>query len=415
MSIVDKKLSKSLLFKMSNPKYDNRKYPCTVCHKRFKAKNHLAEHMPLHSDKTNYKCEKCQMEFKAPGTWRSHMRKAHGFECPHCSKPFTTLTLLKQHRMKKHSDFMRQKLEDEVGMIEKPSNRNGLEGNKNQSGQQKLINLPTKKITNSAPISIVKKIIAKSRLNVNSNAHSATNGKFVCKVCGHRYAIARSLQRHMTTAHKDPFKFKCTRCDYTTNRSDNFKMHNQRHEIGKSLKCSVPSCKFEFFCLKNLRIHIQKVHNNEEKSSIETFIKKEETDDYLDADLNEEEVELMEELDPGLDDENGDIEENVDDSFKFQNKSFLNSTEKSTQHGSFQASQPIKKLTQLKISTSFSLNSKKKEEDSTEIKATKPKSTSSSVSYECCECKIDFPDNTELWDHLLAIHYHKMKNNVKKT
>ena len=73
----------------------------------------------------------------------------------------------------------------------------------------------------------------------------------------------------------------------------------------------------------------------------------------------------------------------------------------------------MKKSTQLKISTCFSL--KKERINSEEIKAEKQKSTKSSVSYECCECKIDFPGNTDLWDHLLAVHYHKMKNNVKKS
>jgi len=32
-----------------NQIYDNRKYPCTICQKRFKASNHLREHMTLHS------------------------------------------------------------------------------------------------------------------------------------------------------------------------------------------------------------------------------------------------------------------------------------------------------------------------------------------------------------------------------
>ena len=127
----------------------------------------------------------------------------------------------------------------------------------------------------------------------------------------------------------DPFKYKCTHCDYTTNRSDNFKLHNERHAEGKSLKCSVPSCKLVFFCLKNLRIHLKKFHSYGVKNSNKTSIKKEASDDYFDADLDEEESELLEELDPAFDDENGELEDNINESFKFHNNSFLNSTEKS--------------------------------------------------------------------------------------
>lgn len=124
-------------------------------------------------------------------------------------------------------------------------------------------------------------------------------------------------------------------------------------------------------------------------------------------------------MDPELGDANENLEENADDSFKFYDNSFLNSTEKSTMHNKSvvetkdtpKSSQTMKKPTQLKISTCFSLNSKKDEKNTKE----KPKPVGSSVRYECCECKLDFPGNTELWDHLLAVHYHKMKNNVKKS
>ena len=42
-------ITKSTSFKMSNQTYDSRKYPCPICQKRFKARNHLEEHMTLHS------------------------------------------------------------------------------------------------------------------------------------------------------------------------------------------------------------------------------------------------------------------------------------------------------------------------------------------------------------------------------
>ena len=161
-----------------------------------------------------------------------------------------------------------------------------------------------------------------------------------------------------------------------------------------SLKCTVKSCKSEFFSFKSLRIHVKKFHTNEVKNLNGISIKKEEEDGFGNN-------------------------ENADETFNFYDNSFLNSTEKSTMHNksveetkdTSRSSQTIKKPTQLKISTCFSLNSKKDEKNTKE----KPKTAGSSVRYECCECKLDFSGNTELWDHLLAVHYHKMKNNVKKS
>ncbi|XP_070507930.1 zinc finger and BTB domain-containing protein 11-like [Chironomus tepperi] len=407
-------ITKSKTFKMSNQTYENRKFQCTICLKRFKASNHLKEHLTLHSDKTNYKCEKCQMEFKAPGSWRNHMRKVHGFECPHCKKIFSTLTLLKQHRMSKHKEFRGKKLEDEIGMIEKVDDT--IKQIQTQSGHK---NLPPKRTTNSAPKSIIKKILAKSRLNVNSNLNNPKSGKFVCKECGFKYTLARSLRRHLNTAHKEPFKYKCTHCAYTTNRSDNFKSHNEKHAEGKSIKCTVPSCKLEFFSLKNLRVHLKKVHTDGVKISNEISIKKEKNYHFEAANLDEEESAFLEELDQKIGTENEELDGNVNESFKSFNSSFLNSTEKSSKLNSStvelkKTNRIVKKSVQLKISTCFSLNSKKEDNNSKKVKNEKAKPAGSSVSYECCECKIDFPGNTELWEHLLAVHYHKMKNNVKK-
>jgi hypothetical protein len=176
------------------------------------------------------------------------------------------------------------------------------------------------------------------------------------------------------------------------------------------MKCSVPSCKLEFFSLKNLRIHLKKFHSYGTKNSNEIKIKKEKLNDFGDANLDEKESELLEELDPNIDDSCSELEENADESFKFYNNSFLNSTEKSEKLSNSKSNKQTKKSNQLKISTCFSLNGKKEEKN-----PGKPKSTGSSVSYECCECKINFPGNTELWDHLLAVHSNKLKSNVKKS
>lgn len=130
------------------------------------------------------------------------MRKVHGFECPDCRKNFSTLTLLKQHRTSKHRDVMgkKMKLEDEVGMIKKNENIVKSNGVKTKSGQQKSTNLPSRNIksAHAGSTNIVKKILAKSRLNGNN----VKSGKFECKICGLRYTLARSLRRHLNTAHK---------------------------------------------------------------------------------------------------------------------------------------------------------------------------------------------------------------------
>jgi transcription elongation factor Elf1 len=120
------------------------------------------------------------------------MRKIHGFECPHCKKSFSTLTQLKQHRMIKHKEFKSKKLEDEVGMIDKNGNAAKLNG-------IKVENHKSQNVVISTPKTVVKKILAKSRLNKRSRSKK---GKFDCKECGLKYTLARSLNRHLNTAHK---------------------------------------------------------------------------------------------------------------------------------------------------------------------------------------------------------------------
>jgi len=75
------------------------KYQCSICGKKFKRQNSLAEHELTHNPKT-FKCSHCNRGFSHDRYLERHILSVHGdkkFPCEICGKKFTTQEYVKTH------------------------------------------------------------------------------------------------------------------------------------------------------------------------------------------------------------------------------------------------------------------------------------------------------------------------------
>jgi len=75
------------------------KYQCSICGKKFKRQNSLAEHELTHNPKT-FKCSHCNRGFSHDRYLERHVVSVHGdrkFPCEICGKKFTTQEYVKTH------------------------------------------------------------------------------------------------------------------------------------------------------------------------------------------------------------------------------------------------------------------------------------------------------------------------------
>lgn len=84
----------------ANIAYNNRKYECTLCTKRFVGKSNLVDHLRYHANIRNYKCTHCDKTFIQSGSLKSHLRTHTAekpFECLQCGKRFGQKSALTVH------------------------------------------------------------------------------------------------------------------------------------------------------------------------------------------------------------------------------------------------------------------------------------------------------------------------------
>lgn len=178
-----------------------------------------------------------------------------------------------------------------------------------------------------------------------------------------------------------------------------------RHEEGVSISCTYASCEKVFFATKCLKIHLRSVHGGD--------IVKRDLRNGDKRNVNHEEMDN----DNSVENEEESISDNGDEAATLSNGNFdedslLIPIDKVKSSKVVRSAEKPKISTQLKISKFFSLNSKKDEEE--KLQTENNKVADNSVQYECCECKIYFSSNSELWKHLMAKHSNKFKSNGKK-
>jgi len=94
-----------------------RPYPCTVCDKAFRKKQHLESHSFIHDKIKQYSCETCGKLFRQRNHLRKHREEVHEADpskrdcvCNQCGKGFATQRRLDYHRNHTHTYKPKTKL-----------------------------------------------------------------------------------------------------------------------------------------------------------------------------------------------------------------------------------------------------------------------------------------------------------------
>jgi len=80
---------------------DEKPFKCDHCEYRCRRKDHLENHIRVHSDDKEFSCTVCQRQFRQSAGLRQHMRlhSDKRYKCELCSKRFRHIDSLKYHKL----------------------------------------------------------------------------------------------------------------------------------------------------------------------------------------------------------------------------------------------------------------------------------------------------------------------------
>ena len=212
----------------------HKKLMCPECHKCYRSKIALDEHINLkHNENSDLEfkvqCEKCD-KIIAKSWYQQHMVKIHGAlkkeKCEYCELEFDDKKTLRVHFRTEHSDI---------------------------TGNYKC------------------QVCGKSymeKVRLMQHHISVHNKKFICQDCGHSLGSKYDLELHVKRQHEgiEIEKINCEICGKTLTKSS-IKSHLAmvHGEGGQNCKCKVENCGKEFNHPQQLKAHMERCHNDGNK------------------------------------------------------------------------------------------------------------------------------------------------------
>ena len=233
----------------------NEPVKCKECDIYFKKTEDLKAHMEAHLVKLQNSCPLCNIEFPSKPALQSHIRqhftKSHA--CNICSERFATKSLLRSHKLHKHS-FSSATTNSDV--VENASSNNISV----QSG-------------NTAPIirsvgtirTVCTPAVVSSTSTLAVNSPSMVGAKvFKCSLCKTVFSCRSELKQHSTTHWQKPFK--CEQCGATFTQNGSLQVHIRRHRGEKPFSCDL--CGNSYTRAFSLKVHM-KTHTGEKPHTCE--------------------------------------------------------------------------------------------------------------------------------------------------
>lgn len=147
-----------------------RVYECTICHWKFKIRQHLTRHMLSHTDEKRFKCEVCGKSFNRKSNMKNHRKIHAGYTCDRCHEHFASLKDYRAHEEEEKCPKLSEK----------------------QS---------TAAVCASTTNDTSKDVSLSAKKPAGKSATDSKSQIFRCSICNTMYGYQAGLKRHMRQKH----------------------------------------------------------------------------------------------------------------------------------------------------------------------------------------------------------------------
>lgn len=236
-------------------------YKCKICDARFTTSHSLLVHKRNHNNDKPYICSSCGKRFVCSGDLfhhnKIHLNKKE-YECNICQKRFNTTSILRTHKIVKHTQPQDWKYVCVLCERRFPINSSLTLHMKRHTGNR------------DHPCHICdKKFFNKSEVTKHILSHS-NQKRFKCNICGDKeYKNKEGLNKHMKVIHdigtwkapKLEKKFLCSLCPKKFTFNNKLQRHLVTHTGEKPYKCDF--CDKKFSDTYYRKSHMRKEHSEQ--------------------------------------------------------------------------------------------------------------------------------------------------------
>lgn len=211
-----------------SPMIPSRKQPCDICGKEFTTLSALKEHKGrMHSEREDHVCDQCGKSFKCKTNLRQHMERVHSdqeFPCSDCKYVGKCQFALDYHTKVMHGDAKRFMCSECGKKYERPYL---LEHHK------KVVHMGLRYPCDQCDHQ------AKAKVHLRKHIESVHMGKtYPCELCDFVAHWSGALKTHKKTKHENQ-RFPCDECEEIFEWSSQLHRHKSRAHSNVRFPCSL--------------------------------------------------------------------------------------------------------------------------------------------------------------------------------
>ncbi len=258
---------------------------CTKCNKVINNIAFYKSHMKLHEDSDAFKCTICDQKLKSDLALKRHVKQLHvekqEFKCDNCNATFPTKKQLENHHKFEMRQFQchicdknlesQSKLNTHKSEVHEKPNEACKQCSqcpakvKNLHNHMFRVHNNQKKAAKRVKCDLCHKEMTQAHFKIHRfvvHQGLKLNYKQDCPICGKAFASKQCLKMHINRVHNNEKSFKCTECE------DRFffskaAMEIHRNTIHYDLKFECDICGQKLKSKNYLRVHKQTVHEGD--------------------------------------------------------------------------------------------------------------------------------------------------------